>query len=518
MASPTPERPSSISPLTLRQLCDKAFSVFDQSELHKVLRSYQPNANITVDRQVLDFSQAHSLALTHERVYDAVSRLEADGVLNFNDPNLLLIHILNQISNFSDEKKAQRILKRMLSDKSITSMQSCLWEATVFCQYSSLFEDVSLIDEDNDTGKFPDIRITTANGAVFVECKHLEDFDDKQGHIGGRIANLMIKKLREIQPGWELEFEAKRLLTARDDVEPAVQAAIQFITRGEIGSTEICDGAFLITSKQLAERDVWVHAPFPEPKPRKPREAIRRYVDGPRSADGNIYPYRNPNIVRTSVFCGYSDWTRIEENLSKARRQIPDNATGITYIQLPYNEPDRFEAMIDSVWDKIFNKLRNQPEVNAVILTGLYLYLTSDGELTVQERSTIIPNPNPAQQLPIDFRIPHLENRINLDRTISTEGEIIFQFILDHPLPQEPGKTVFFACSRDGSSQIKAWQSFQNLLRFDFVGRSFGKYTFEADLNDLQAGVRHQIAANYSATEMNISCDGVSRGNVYRKR
>ncbi len=389
--------------------------------------------------------------------------------------------------------------------------------------------------------KTPDFVLQSASGQeYYIECKSLEDSFAATSHIKNEIKNRLMRFLIKEKITGHIIISFFRIAEGKDidRVLNAATAELKAHSSGICPATKL-DGC-LITyekiihgiknsskSKSITDTKSYERSDQEELRPditSLPQQQNSNTLAGIEIATNSsaiadfelvapvfdskllhIAEFRVVEIVQEEI---NNDQQRIKRFIRDAAKQLPINAAGIIYIELPQDNLKFSQNLYDRNFEQIQWQLRNQkPHVAAVVF--ICRFFDQDGDPTTgsfQNQLYVVPNPDHAAQLH-DFKLPLIDpiwpnEELGTPPTngyISTEcGTLFFEFINHHTNAKQLGRTILFSSSDNGQEQIKIWKSFDEKMRVDVINPIFGRHVFCCSWLDYFSSQSFKIGVSWS--------------------
>jgi len=373
--------------------------------------TYAPDKSRGLPKYHLHRAKAHPLAVILHNLNHEIDISEKSKKIGLTAESYYFVDTISRLKCYSEPAEVMTPLRHISIDKQV---HSALFEAHTFSIYKQRKMDIRPIIENEQ--KSPDFVVCGFENDVFVECKSLEDKSKQENKCVEEIGARVLKSLKQSNRCWYVKISADRIISGAD-INPLVDVIKQRIAKNISHDIPSKYENITITFTKIAQPDTWYTRP-PDP-PTKATE-VWYESDTRINPDGSLH-FRNPVCFEFIPCDSLCDFDRISRNISIAHKQLPKGRSGIVHIELPYRNGSKLLDITDPVFDRIYNFLRNKPIINAVIISGRTIDKNTKnlgGSITTTF-NVIIPNPEPAVQLPNGFSLPVSSegNPLNIQNT-----------------------------------------------------------------------------------------------------
>jgi hypothetical protein len=493
----------------------------------------------------LEKAKAHPMAVEWHELMQAVDNSEKAGKLLLPERSLFLLDFLVRLRGLLDLSGIERVLKKL---ESAGDYFSTVFEIFTLSAYRQIGANIEIVSESTQPNERRADFLVRGKPDCYVECKSLEDLSRREERLWEQVEGRVVKVLLKHRRSWRVIIRAKRALKG-NDIADILAVITSRVKAEDINPVRIADGQMDIEFQiYTIMPDVWLPGGQDAIKTSSPRGLWE--CESATDAEGKSI-HRNAVIVEVDPFIKVDETGRILDDISDAHGQIPEGACGIVHVEVPFRKGPRLLEVCDLAYQRTFGLLRRKGRLNAAVLSGRTMEPNmKKGGNTFADYYAIIPSPGPktalAQEMFVLGSTPRgaavsglikkslmddvrwwgrliwmrLTGKIKmLPQNVSQpadfgkigsnrEGSIILHFGIYEPLPQQIGKSLIHFCSRDGTRQVRLWQSFENHFRADIVYPSFGRRTFKGDLNDLGVGVTHKLGIGWSANGISVAVNG----------
>jgi hypothetical protein len=453
-------------------------------------------------------ARAHPFAIGWAELQTEVDLSVQRGSFQLSENSLFLLDHLVRLREVRSMPGIERILQNI---EDANSYHSALFEVFILTLLIKKGIDVQIVEESKiPNERTPDFKVTTESGAVYVECKSLDDKSRFEERVWTQIEGRIIKILAKTKRYWLVSLKAHRIIGG-SDIEPVLNCVRKRCDAGETDSCSTPDGAIDIAFQPISGAG-WQYGTFDPPRKHERGwwEADQQYFCG-------IPFYRHPVIVESEAFFDANEAGRIDTLIQSGYGQIQYDHPGIIVVQVPNRRGEQLLEICDGAFHRIFGTLKRRPRVNAVVLCARTIQKPIT-EHPISEYFAIIPNGHSEKALPEEFEVPGARQMqfptksgkietVELE-LLGEEGTLMCEFGLHQTMSEQRGRDIIYYCNRSGTNQIRAWQSYNDEFRVDIVMAKHGRQTFKSKVVDFEPDVTHKLCIAWSKDKITIAADG----------
>lgn len=447
--------------------------------------------------------RAHPFAVAWDDLAKGVERSKVQGAFQLSEQAFLLLDSLHSFSTAQDDPEFENLLKRLTGADQFFSTS---FEAFIYSAYRSMGVAVALVPEVAEHGeRRPDLVSLQPEGAVYLECKSLQDDVRMEERIWSEVEARVIKALDKASLNLRLRIEASRRL-APGDVQLLADAAFDLIGNSTALRGADLDGLAVSISQIMPQGGT---LPLPLDLPRT--EGERVWVETEVDAGANLI--RKVWLIESKPHADAEQGDRLIRLFRDAASQLPAGSPGVVHLQVPYRAAAHFLDVVDRARPQLERVLARREHVCAVVISGRFLnkHMAVD-ERPIANSYVVIPNFGCVHALPPEFRL--LGSSTDISRLpietsdVLDEGTILVEFSINEPMQAQLGRYLLRHCSRDGRRQLNVWQTFRNRVRIEVVNDAFGRRELTLDLNHLAVGTYHKMAFSWGKEGIRCSVNG----------
>lgn len=501
----SPELRTDSLEITVGNLAEVAASLrelFGEMLFTRMLGGYDSAAAKGLADHVQRAGRAHPFAVAWDDLVKGAERSKAQGAFQLSEQAFLLLDSLHSFSTAQDDPEFENLLKRLVGADQFFSTS---FEAFTYSAYRSMGVAIALVPEAAELGeRRPDLVSLQPEGAVYLECKSLQDDVRVEERIWSEVEARVVRSLDKASLNLRLRIEASRRLGS-GDVQLLADAASDLISNNAALRGTDLDGVALTISQIMPQGGT---IPLPLDLPRGEGERI--WVETEVDADTNLV--RKVWLIESKPHADAEQGDRLVRLFRDAASQLPRASPSVVHLQVPYRAATHFLDVVDRARPQLERVLARSEHVCAVVISGRFLNKRmADDEAPIANSHVVIPNFRCMHALPPEFRLLGSTDMSRLPGEMFEglhEGTFLVQFNLNEPMQAQLGRYILRHCSRDGRRQMNVWQTYRNRFRIEVVHDAFGRRELTLDLNHLTVGAEHKIAFSWGDDGIRCSVDG----------
>jgi hypothetical protein len=510
-----------------------------------ILNNYSINVEAEKSNSKISFTplQKHPLLQEWLPLMEEAEQSIEKGIIVLSERRRRFLDKIFWLSTISHKPGFQDLIAKL---RSRSHVQSTLFEAMVCAMHQKRGDNLEILSEQINE-KTPDFQGKTIGGNhYFVECKSLEDNELESERIKRIIANRLIKMAARSRLTGRIAVTFAKTPTSRD-IDFIISAAKEnIVNRKSLISIEVdineikikySPGPIMIPIRinGLIDSTAKTVIDFNHEEASfiiASRESLRTFAivaaDVLFAVECEAVIKDNAGFIRaisegTAIEILQQEAYDVDRKLRRAVRsaaaQLPTNAAGLIYIELPF----KYTRASQDIYDRNFEAVQRQlgadkQHVAAVLLYTRYLDREEDGT-TESSFNHIYIIPNPAHQGNMSgLRITFADNTLpeNVDTTSgyirTKEGTILFAYNNRRPDLPQLGRVILLSSSPDGQEQLKIWRSFDDMLRVDIIHPSFGRKIFACKAPDIFSSATFKMGVTWSREGISVATgDGIMK-------
>lgn len=429
---------------------------------------------------------AHPFAPWWNRLQKDVTKSLEVGALALSDSSVFMLDLYMNLLRLKADPNFSEFIEKLASPN---QFHATVFEVFIFAACKDRGFPIQVVPRDAGGERTPDFQIS--EGALFLECKSLQDTQEDEAQYWFEICGRVSRELLKRRLDWRVTLCPTRYIQGVD-----IESILDFCR------AQMDVGAF--GSAVLPETLVWKAEAVGD----QSRRTDFGWVESESQTDSTGVQVNRLVVVEVDRYFDPDLTGRIQKAIEDARGQFMADAPSVLYIQVPHRSSTRLLEVADHAFDRTFGRLaKSYPEISCVVLIGRFLDpKVHPGGNPVVTYYSVMPNPSAKNPIPVDFPVLGAEGKSRIEEV--GQGTQVFEFGINEPLLEQTGRSLIYECSHDGRSQMRAWQSFENLFRIEVVQPQFGRRLFKADLNDLEVGRAHKLAMSFSNEGISIAMNG----------
>ena len=349
---------------------------------------------------------------------------------------------------------------------------STVFEIQIAKLYSSVY-NLEILEEQPNI-KTPDFKINIANGkTIYIECKSLQDFELVHNEEYSRLIDSLQKYCNKQHKSNQIIIRTGTNFNKQytNDILTEVE---NLINQDKFGDFKLENLNIEISISKISNWDTPIYGNIQIIHPEQSQLSIITQVK--KLPNGMM---ENKNIIMIGVESKpiLNFKKRIEDEIKRAKEQIPDEQLGIIHMQLPIHKGLNFEEYINKNYDELKRILKTKTtRINALIISNPIYNMKDFNPLIPNNQYYVIPNMNVTQNINFNFRYPFtnfIEKNIPDLPVINPNPKIEFGNIIYTPslnwniIPL--GAILLNLINPSGKIQFKIWKSYDKAITFDII-------------------------------------------------
>lgn len=334
--------------------------------------------------------------------------------------------------------------------------------------------NIEIIEENQKEGeKSPDFLLQINNQNIYIECKAIEDFEISNNIEYQKIIQKLNDYCQKKQKSNSIIIKTGENFS-KSNTSCILSKIYHLIDKNSNIETKIDELGIEVIIQKILE---WNKPIYGEIKINHRNNANFTLQSQMKILDNGTIEQKNLILVGIEAKPILNFEKRINNEITRARKQLMHNQYNILHIQLPISNDINFEKYIDNNYNNIKEYLENYArKINAVIISNpMYSYKRNSPEIqTIQ--SVIIPNCRAKKPIDFDFKMPYStvmyknipDLKIQNNKT-QIELKDIF-YTQNQSWEKAPaGSILLNLVSSTAETQFKIWKSFIGFITFDIV-------------------------------------------------
>ncbi len=390
--------------------------------------------------------------------------------LHISRETIFILELLSNIKDIKNKKNISRIINSLLQHN---TYYSAVFETQILAYYSSRY-NIEIIEENQIEGeKSPDFLLQTNNKNIYIECKALEDFEINNNIEYQKIIQKLNDYCQKKQKSNSVIIKTGENFS-KSNTNNILSKIYCLINKNSNIVTKIDELGIEVIIQKISEWDKPIYGAIKINHPNNANFTIQTQM---KILNNGTIEQRNLILVGIEAKPILNFEKRINNEITKARKQLKSDKCNLLHLQLPISDDINFEKYIDENYNNIKEYIENYARrINAVIISNpMYSYKKNSPEIqTIQ--SVIIPNCRANKPINFDFKMPYStvmyknihDLKIQNNKT-KIELKNIF-YTQNMPWEKAPvGAILLNIVSSTAETQFKIWKSFIGLITFDIV-------------------------------------------------
>lgn len=390
--------------------------------------------------------------------------------LHISRDTVFILELLSNIKDIKNKKNISRIIHSLLQHN---TFYSAVFESQILAYYSSMY-NIEIIEENQrEKEKSPDFLLQTNDKNIYIECKALEDFEISNNIEYQKIIQNLSDYCQKKQKSNSIIIKTGENFS-KSNTNLILSKIHHLINKNSNIETRIDEFDIEVIIQKILEWDSPMYGGIGVNHPSNVSFNLLYQME---ILSNGIPEYKNLILIGIESKPILNFEKRINNEITRARKQLMHDQYNILHIQLPISNDINFEKYIDDNYNNIKEYLENYArKINAVIISNpMYSYKKSNPEIqTIQ--SVIIPNCRANKPIDFDFKMPYStvmyknipDLKIQNNKT-KIELKDIF-YTQNQSWEKAPaGAILLNLVSSTAETQFKIWKSFIGLVTFDIV-------------------------------------------------
>ncbi len=379
-----------------------------------------------------------------------------------------ILNLLSNIKDLNGKCNLERLKNSLLVP---AQFYSAVFEVQVAALYATTY-NFDIIEESLE--KTPDFKINLADKkSIYIECKSLQDFEIENNEEYKKLIDLLQKYCQKRQKSVQIIISAGENFRKRH-TNGIFNKIKKLINQNSFGRFNLSDLEVEISISKISDWDVPTYGNI---QITHPKDAKFEIICQMRLLPNGISENKNIIMIGAEAKPILSFGNRIETEIEKAKKQIPDGSLGILHMQLPIHKGFDFERYINENYDNLVDTLKKKTgRINALIISNPMHNMKDFNPFIPNIQYYVIPNIKANHTIDSNFRYPftsYVPNNIP-DMVLSKkDSKIEMHKIVYIPktdwnnLP--PGIIVLNLVSSSGKTLFKIWKSYDKTITFDII-------------------------------------------------
>lgn len=388
--------------------------------------------------------------------------------------------------------------KRLLEDiRKQNKFHSTVFEASIAAGYLNTGHEISIPEETGSTTPQHDFIIHCADEDVAVECKSMEDDQDKL--TCQRLAEVLCKRASEAAGSVYIDIVIERSINTKLRGQIIADVAKLLKQRLDQSKSNESRNGYTITINWLPNPEVINKKEFQLWPMRKPEFVVFGMILSPL-----VRELEKATIVTISRSIPNVLPKRAMRVIKEARRQLPNNSPCVIHLGVPYQHTSFFVDFMDQTYNDIYKYINvSSRRIAAVVASALSVDISCRPPW--KDVHYAIPSFHSRLKLPPNFRLLG-SNDMKLPIDIK-EFTFDLGFVVPRDLSKSIQSSILDHSSNDGRNQLRIWNRSTNRLRLELTNVFHPRAILEWDGN-LEPGSRHRLVSSCGTESIMIWFDG----------
>ena len=444
------------------------FELFFGKSFINAANNYIDNNNVRIKN--CTNQKAHPFYKYWKAYINDIKNTKEKQKLQISRDTIFILELLSNIKDIKNKKNSSRIINSLLQHN---TFYSAVFETQILAYYSSTY-NIEIIEENKIEGeKSPDFLLQTNNKNIYIECKALEDFEIDN--------NIQYQKIIQNLNDYCQKKQKSNLIIiktgenfSKSNTNNILSKIYKLINKNSNIETRIDELDIEVIIQKILDWDKPIYGGIRINHPNNASFTLRSQI---KIHDNRNIEQTNLILVGIEAKPILNFEKRINNEITRARKQLKSNQCNILHLQLPISDDINFEKYIDDNYNNIKEYLENYARrINAVIISNpMYSYKKNSPEIQTMQ-SAIIPNCRASKPIDFDFKMPYStvmyknipDLKIQNNKTkIELKNIFYTQNMSWEKAPA--GAILLNLVSSTAETQFKIWKSFIGLVTFDIV-------------------------------------------------